>query len=262
MKKLEEYIKECNLVFTDTISRLDLCRVDFDVEQVTANYANSVSLLNLISSFNKLYLSFKEEYEQLEKLNLGKTIEVLDFSKFNMNDDNYRVLVFYINIPKITNHEETILYLREINGDIKPFVTNNINVFDKNYYKENISLHEDIAKKYLDLFEKYKELLNAYNYLKNSQILGDGTNSMFTTIDNYNSNLLEELKNFTISFGSEYFNTEYWVELSIKLGNDFGIDYDKSKIILDNQNIKADIEVCEKVLTKVHINKKYTKSDK
>ena len=259
MEKLDKYIKECNLVFTDTIDRLDFCRVDFDIDKTEVNYVDSINLLHLVSSFNKLYLSFKKEYDELDKLNLGKNIEVLSFRKFDYNGDNYRNLILYIDSPIITNYKDTFLYLREINDEIKPFVTNNINPFDKKYYRENIKLNNEIAKKYLDLFEKYSLLLETYNYLKNNQIFGDGTNCIFTVIGNSNSNLLEGLRTFKLSFGSAYFDTEYYAEFLINLGDNFGLDYDNCKITLDCENIKSDEEVCRKVLNSIYLNKKYVK---
>lgn len=259
MEKLDKYIKECNLVFTDTIDRLDFCRVGFDIDKIKVDYVDSINLLHLVSSFNKLYLSFKKEYDELDKLNLGKTIEVLSFEKSDYNGDNYRNLILYIDNPFITNHENTLLYLREINGEIKPFITNNINPFDEKYYREKVKLNNDIVKKYLDLFEKYSLLLETYNHLKNNQIFGDGTNSIFTVIDNGNSNLLEGLKTFKLSFGSAYFDTEYYAEFLINLGDNFGLDYDNCKLILDCENIMTDEEVCRKVLNNVYLNKKYAK---
>lgn len=259
MEKLDNYIKECNLVFTDTIDRLDFCRVDFDIDKIKVDYVDSINLLHLVSSFNKLYLSFKKEYDELDKLNLGKTIKILSFEKFDYNGDNYRNLILYIDNPFITNHEDTLLYLREINGEIKPFITNNINPFDEKYYRERVKLNNDIAKKYLDLFEKYGLLLETYNHLKNNQIFGDGTNFIFTVIDNGNSNLLEGLKTFKLSFGSAYFDAEYYAEFLINLGDNFGLDCDNCKLILDCENIKTDEEVCRKVLNNVYLNRKYAK---
>jgi len=259
MKKLDRYMKECNLVFTDTVDRLEFCRVDFDIDKIEVNYNDSISLLHLVSSFNKLYLSFKKEYDNLEKLDLGKSIEVLRFSKFDYNKDNYRNLTIYIDEPTITKHGNTILYITEINNEIKPFVTNDRNPFDKNYYREDIKLNNDIAKKYLDLFEKYSLLLNTYNYLKNSQIFGDGINCIFTVIDNYNSNLLEGLNKFQISFGSAYFNTQYFVELLINLGDNFGIDYNSGKLIIDGEDTLIEKKDYDKILANIYVNKKYTK---
>jgi len=256
MEKLDKYIKECNLVFTDTIDRLDFCRADFDIDKTEVKYVDSINLMHLVSSFNKLYLAFKKEYDELEKLDLGKNIEVLSFVKFDYEGDNYRYLALYIDNPVITNHKDTFLYLREFNGEIKPFVTNNINPLDEKYYHDNVKLDSDIVKRYLDLFEKYSLLLETYNHLKNSQIFGDGTNCIFTFID---GNLLEGLRNFKLSFSSSYFDTEYYTEFLINLGEKFGIDYDNCKLILDSEETFIDKASYDKIFENIFINKKYIK---
>ena len=262
MEKLDKYIKECNLVFTDTIGRMDFCRVGFDVDKTEVNYDDSINLWQFVSSFNKLYLSFKKEYDELEKLNLGKSIEALHFRKFDSDNDKYRVLIAYIEEPTITKHEDTVLYLREINGEMKPFVTNDKNPFDKSYYCENVTLNNDVAKKYLDLFEKYSLLLETYKYLRNNQIFGDGTNYIFTSFDNYNSNLLEGLNYIKLSIGSSYFDTEYFVEFLINLGENFGIDYDNCKMVLDCEKPTVDNASYDRVIKSVFLNKKYTRGRK
>ncbi len=261
MKELDRYMKHCNLVFTDTLSRSDFCQVGFNPDKVEVNYNDSITLLHLISSFNELYLLFQKEYEKLEKLDLGKRVEVLGFHQCTLDQNHYRFLILYINHPVITKHEDTILYLREMNDDIKPFVTNNINrnPDDKNYYCEDIQLNSEIAQKYLDLFEKYSSLITLYHELKNASIFGDGTNYIFTSIDHCESNLLDGLSNFKISFGSSYFNTEYFVDLSIRLGNDFGIDYDNCRLVLKNEKVSTDINSYHQILNNVYIHKKYVK---
>lgn len=263
MEKLDRHIKEWNLVFTDTVDRLDFCKVGFDIDKTEVNYAESISLLYLISSFNKLYLLFKKEYEELEKLNLGKSIEVLNFEKYDFNGDSYRNLILYVKEPTITEHESTILFLNEINGKMKPFVTSaEKEICDEGFYRDDIELNDEISKKYLDLFEKYCLLLNTYKYIRNRQIFGDGTNGMYTSIDNYNSNLLEGLNNLKIAFGSTFINTECFVELLINLGENFGIDYDNSKLIIDNVETPMDKETCDRLFSNIYVNKKHTKDKK
>lgn len=263
MKELDEYLKTCNLVFTDTVDRLDFCKVDFDIDSETVNYDDSISLLKMVSSFNKLYSSFKKEYDELPKLNLGEHVEVLNYANYSFDNDDYRTLFFYVEKPTMTNHSYTYLYLREINDEIKPFVSNNKNVFDKKYYRHDIKLNNEIAKKYLDLFQKYELLLNSYQYFKNKLIFGDGTHCIITTIDNYhNSSLLEGLHQFKIFWGSAYFDTEYFIELPINLGDNFGIDYDNCKIVLDGKEIKIDKEEFDRILANVFVNEQYTKERK
>lgn len=95
--------------------------------------------------------------------------------------------------------------------------------------------------------------------MKNNAIFGDGTNYIFTVIDEYKSNLLEGLNKFKICFGSSHFSSEYYIELVINLGENFGIDYENCKLKLDNctENIKK--EDYEKILTRVYVNKGHLK---
>ena len=258
MQNIKKNIKECNLIFTDTITRLDFCRSDFDLDKIEVKYNNSINLYELASSFNKLYTSFEKEYQSLTKLDLGINVELIDFSIFSFDNDNYRLLELYIDKPTITNYPYTLLFLREINRQIKPFITNSFNFLDKNYYRNSINIDENIAKKYLDLFDKYSVLIESYKYLKNCCLYSDGTFSMYTTIDEYKSNILKGLKSFRISFGC----TNYYIYLPINLGNNFGIDYNNCNYITDNINTPLNNNTYENIFNDVYIGKKYIKEKK
>ena len=268
MEYLDEYIKTWNLVFTNTVNKLALCDINFDLDKAKVNYDGSISFLDLVSSFNILYQSFKKEYDAMPKLKIGDDVEALDFYNYNLDKDNYRVLRLYINKPMITNPiitnlENTILYLREINGKIMPYITNDKNPHDKNYYRHDIKIDDEIAKKYLYLFEKYQLLLEAYNYLKNGFVFGDGTHCIFTTIDKPNNcNLLAGLHQFKIAFGSSYFDTEIFNEIPINLGDILDIDYDNCKTYLNNKEILVEKAEYAKMLANVFVNKQYTKERK
>lgn len=252
MEELDRYIKECNLVFTDTIDRLDFCIKGFDVSKVEPDFSNSISLLDIVSFFNREYQLFRNEYEKIEKIDFGEGVRIADFSKFKCDGDLYRNLTLYIDKPKFTKHYDIDLYLREINGKIKPFATN------RNDYYEEIEFNSESSLAYLDLFEKYSELLKKYKLLKNNQLFGDGTNCIFTTIDNYKSNLLDGLNNIRLSVGSSYFDTEYYIEWLINLGDNFDINYDNCKLVLDCKDTIIDKETYNKTLASIYLNKKYT----
>lgn len=248
----ERYTKILNAVFTDTYTRLELLEINLDEKEV--NYEDSISLFNLISSFNELYKSFKKEYAELEKLPLGKSVEALTFDKFTFNNNNYRLLTMYIDEPLITSHPDTILYLREINGKIMPFVTNDLNTFDKNYYNDDIELNIVISKKYLDLFEKYDQLLKMYNYFKNQAVFGDGSNTIVTEVK---GDLLEELHEFKISFGTFGEITK----LAINLGDNFGLSYDECHFIVYDKEEMIQNTDYDYLLNNVYLNKRYTSKE-
>ncbi len=256
MNELDRFIKDVNLVFTNTINRIDFCRVDFDINSQKINYENTINLYKLVSSFNKLYISFKKKYDSLNKLELGKDLKILRFDKFNVNAEKYRMLVIDIIDPVICDYDYTILYICEKDQHIYSFITSGGNPLDKNFYKKDIKLDSISCKKYLDLFEEHQLLLETYEYLKSKFVYGDGTNVLRTRI---HGNLLDNLTCFEIDFGQAFINTEFSVDLFINLGKNLNIDVDKCEIILDSESITPNKEITNKLLNEVHVNKKYLK---
>ncbi len=258
MNELRKYIKECNLVFTKTLNANDFCRVDFaGVENIPVNTQDSIKLIDIITSFNKLYVAFKKEYDKLEKINLGENVEVISFKKFHFNYENQdiREVILYINKPTFTKHNSTILYLREADGKIKPFISNNINPADKNYYKESVSIDEQFAKRYIDFFEKYETFLKAVNFLRNWEVFGDCVDYLYVDIDNQQENILNGLNKLRISICNGF----CLIHIFINLGENFGIDYDKCEIILDKKKRQGTKEDYDYILNNILVNKENTR---
>lgn len=261
MNNLDKLLKEYSLVFTNTTTREDFWRNNSTnyIEEKEINYEKCTSLFDLINSFNKLYMMFKKEYDELEKLDLGKSVEVIEISKFTYDNDNYRVVRLYIDEPKITNHPYTVLHLREINGEMKSFVTNEKDSFDKNYYRDHVKLDNELSKKYLDFFLKYQDFFEAYRYLRAQYLYGDGSYCAHSRIGKYGDQLLDGLYNFKIIFGDTYSN---FFRISINLGKNFGIDYDNCSYEKNGEKISLTKEECIEILKKTYINKEYTKRSK
>lgn len=248
MKTLDDLIKEFNLLYTDTLKRDSFHKVGFDSRKELVNFKNCISLYQLISDFNNTYNAFIKEYKDLNKLDLGDYIEIIGFRKY----DNDRQL--YIWAPDIIDKGDSIIRMIEIDKKIVTICTNDINPYNKNYYKVNLEYDENKVKKYLDLFERYQILLNQYNYLKNQMIFGDGCTTMFSKIE---GNLLQELKSFEIFLGNDYFNTGDYIIIPVNLGQDININYEKVNLGINTINEKVKQEDSEKILKKVYINKKY-----
>ena len=79
-----------------------------------------------------------------------------------------------------------------------------------------------------------------------------------TSIDNNNSNLLDGLNKFKILLKITYFReedfaqTKDFVELVINVGNNFGIDYDNSKLNLDGKDIEINKKNYDKILENIY----------
>lgn len=261
MSNINEYIRELNLVYTDSATYRDFLAIDKDMSEVEINYKNSISLGNYISMFNDLYKSFREEYDSLKSLNLGKEVVYINFSKWTAEAD-YRCLSLYVREPNMIKKKGTNLYLREIDGKIMPFATNNGNPIDKNYYRVDVNLDEDLCKQYLDLFEKYKLLLDLYAYARNGQLFGDGVRYIYTKVNDTNIDFLDGLNKFELIFGVDYFSNDLYADIVFNLGDDLSINYEDSKLIVNNADMTLDKKLIDRLLNEIYLKQDYIKERK
>lgn len=249
---LKEFIYVFNLMTTLTVTdRKELCYLYNEKINKEIDYSNSINFYELVKLFNKCYLLFKNDYEKLEKIDFGEYIQFFNFNK----TENNRYLGIYIYGPNsdICDKGDTTLYLIEENNTIHSYITNDINPFSKDYYWEEIQFDNNILKKYLDFVEKYDLFLSGYYNLKNQFIYGDGTTVLFSKI---NGDIFNKLENFEFHFGNLYFNTEDFVDVFFKLGEEFAIDYDSSKIILhDKEILDSKKENIDKLINGLYVNR-------
>ena len=252
--ELDKCIKKFSLIYTNTITKLDFCYRGFDLSSIMLNDENSISLYALVENFNKLHLNCKKEYNDLDKFELGKHIEIGHFTKYN---DNHRYLLIYIDEPIFNNEQYANLYLEECDNEICSYITNDINPLDSKYYQHEICLDKKRIKEYLDLFEKYSVLLYLYNHFKNEMVFGDGIHTLFTEIKSENGEFLDNLKKFKFFLGANYFTSADFLTIYVNLGENFCISTTDCKLEIDNSIISSTEENCLKILKNVFINERY-----
>ena len=256
MEKLDNSIKAFNLVFTDTIDRLDLCQSDFEFNKVSINYDNCINLYDLVSKFNNLFAHFKKEYKDLNKIIVGENIEIDRFK--SIPSTNHRFLSMHIYEPCITSHEDTYLYLVEDNGKMYSYVTNDINPCDKEYYYEKIDINPIQIKEYLDLFEKYNILIDLYKYFRDGFIYSDGTYILFSKIESIDDSIFDSVQKLTITLGSNFFKLPGdHIKICLNTIESSNIDISNSEIRLGNDFINANESDYLNILKNIYINGKY-----
>lgn len=249
---LEKFIYAFNLVTTLTV--IDRSELRYLINKNISkeiDCSNSINFYQLVELFNKQYLHFKKDYEKLEKIDFGEYIQFFNFVK----TETSRYLGIYISSPNndICDKGDTILYLLEENSAICSYITNDINPFDKDYYWEKVQLDNNLLKKYLDFVEKYELFLSGYYSLENKFIYGDGTTVLSSKI---NGDIFNKLEMFELHFGNLYFNTEDFINVFFKLGEEFIIDYDSSKVILEQKEILENKkEVIDNLINNLFINR-------
>ena len=239
MENIDDVIKRFNLFFANTLENSEI------------NCERSISLFDLIEKFNKLYLSFMKDYYELDKLELGKFINVIEF--FKNNAGSYRELLLYV-------HEtDQFLHLIDEGNNVSVYSSNSMNLFDKRHY-EKVNLEKDKVKQMIDLFDKYKLLLELFEYMKNSMIYGDGTHTLISNIGSNHGDVLNGLNTFTFNLGISSRDACARITLCVNLGDNLSINNSKSMIDFYGLNIKCDENDYIKLIKNIYIDKKYLNS--
>ena len=241
----------------DNMNELDLFLSNIN-QNTDEDYKESISLYNLVNTFNKLLLSFKSEYTKLEKLELGKEINIIDFIK---NDNNLRIIDMILYKPNMVNDSYTHLYLRELNGVSLPFITSDVNIHsDNGYYHEVIKIPAKLVKKYLDLFEKHELLFELYHYLKNNFIVNSESVNIHTRIDSVN-NSLDKITGIKIEIDNYYLQQEDHIDIKFDLENNLKVDLSESSIRLNNKSIKTNENTYLDILKNLYISSRHLENE-
>ena len=259
---LEEMIKRVNLRFTNTVDKHAFSRVNFDLEKADVNLEGSISLYELVISFNKLYTDFKKKYDALEKFDFCKEQYPDSFSEIDFDDGHYRCLDFLVEGCDLKSFKQEDLYLtlREIDGKNSSFITTRGSSIDPNYLCEEIKINDELVKKYLDLFQEYNFLMELFYRLIESPVFSDGTHMLFSKIKNADDMDVmfgDDVDYLKLSVCTSYFDLFNIIDIYIKLGEELSIDLDKSAIELKGKKIDVNSEMCIELLKKIYINGEY-----
>ena len=199
-----------------------------------------ISLKELATLIQTTYLRFKEEYETLEKIDIGKNNNVLDF----YNDGCCgRLLHMQIN----EQEEKTIvpngfhyLTISDFNGEHELSFKNSEMINKKSITIDNVDSR--ILDGYLNLFEKYYPIFKLYvDLYENNYLASNRSQYLMMGMDTNNDSLINGLNGieFNIQNFSEMGNN-YIIRLYVNLQNGVNIDYKKSKIIVNDSVKKFD----------------------
>lgn len=217
---------------------------------------NSVSLYDYMSSIVEVYKAFKEEYDDLEKLDIGNHIEFVNYKE----EYNYRALVLRIynfrETSLISNGEYHLHIIEHALGkNLQPLVCAYLTDEDNNevvHSKVNEAKY-NVLGGYIDLFSKYAPLfriymLQLYDY-DNEVIKNKGIHGKITLNAPYG--ILNRLSGVTLKLGDFCrFNT---LDVSYHI-NDNDMSIDKTYSILVNGN-GVRINNIDEVLKSIQIDR-------
>ena len=253
MYRFEKFVRLLNFVFTKTIDERAAFSKNYDLSYRRIRYNNCYSLKEIMDLFVLAHNNFKEEYDNLDKFDLGDDLE-FEFNKSNHKEENHRYLTVFIKNPTFANIESGYLFMQEVNGEIKCLFT------DADYDAPNVddmivNLDEDKVREYLDLFEKYQSLLKFYQRYNQSILFRGNSCSLYLRIYSKNDNVLDDMERmwFYISIEPEFNG-----------GNSLIINYDlvnntitRSSVEINNRNYKLNEKEFLNLLNSIYISKDY-----
>lgn len=179
--------------------------------QESVDYSDKISLIDLITKLNKLYLTFKEEYEKIKKIDISKRVELVDFKE----NGNIKCLVLNLYGIDVDGNYGT-LHIYKSNNIIDSHIKLDSHINRPLFIEpKSIELDIDVINGYFNLLEKYKDLIDMCKLFKEKIVFENNRDSL---IVNLNGNILDELDTFDfvfITFGIINMNI---IELSYKLG--------------------------------------------
>ncbi len=253
MYKFEKFVRLLNFVFTKTIDERAAFNKNYDLSYRRIHYNNCYSLKNILDLFIFTHNKFKEEYDNLDKFDLGKVTE-FEFTNLYNKDGYYRRLETYINNPSFIDLPDINLIMHENDGEIKCFITDE-DYNDIDYIYNKISLSDEKVKGYLDLFEKYQPFLEFYKKCHNSLMVRGDLYCLYICLNSKSENVLDDIDkmSFYISVGSKIINDNS-IYISYDLKND-SIDLSSSSVLINKRKYKLNENEFLNLLSSIYVSK-------
>ena len=217
-----------------------------------------ISLKELAELIQNLYSKFKEEYNNLEKLDIGENNNIIHCDI----EDDHKLLIMEINEQKeksIVPNNFNILTLIGHNDEFQLYLKEDDMIDSKIITIDNID--QKILKEYFDIFYKYYPLFKLYiDLYQNPSLVSNGSHYLHMDIDANADSLINNLNG--IKFNIQNVNElgdNYIINLYIDLTNGINIDYNKSEIIMnDSKKDKKEfgyIEILNQAFENIRFNR-------
>ncbi len=219
-------------------------------KEQSIDYSNSISLFDLVTIFNKAYLSFQKDLVSLPRLPIS-SYALYDSTVLEEDSKKAQKVTFLIPNP-LRAEKGAVLNIYKTEDHLF------YRVFTKSkwYYDEEatdaLKLDPELIRKYLDLLYCHQDFFNAYNTLREAQVVGDGTHTLFTKIS---GDILNELSTLRLAGGSTYFMKDSSFSITYQLGENMGALQDSLKWTSSDESPKKDCHFVEDLAKELYINR-------
>lgn len=204
----------------------------------------NIKLYDLLNMFNELYKEFKKEYDELDMSGLGEELAIYNMengSPICRDEDYSRRLYLYVLNPTFIKRGDTVLIIEDNGEKITGRTCNSLLTYNYSIRDNvNVELDQEKTKKLLDLFEKYQIVFDLYKCLKHFTRISSSNKYLAFEVNTDGDDLLSGINNIKIYFDTfNLFSSNYNVRLIVNMGDNFGIDYEKSELLVDDEKKKV-----------------------
>lgn len=248
---LNKFIYDFNLSTTLSIKDVyEKCFVINNGRSKDINYTDCISLYDLVSIFNKNFLDYLKDMDNFKKIvgSLGEEVNYI----FHKVSQDYSFLWLEVFKPFHIDGDYAFAYFINDNGRERVSINNGKRLFSKSYMSKVLEL--DSSSECLDIVSRNNLFLEGFKDLENKFIFGDGTTVLFSKID---GSLLDGFDTFTLTFGNSYLNSYDFIEVKFRLGEDFRVLYDDSKVVLHDEeitNIDKKKSIIDELLSGIYVH--------
>ena len=261
MINLDNFIYNINVGSTN--NNIDIrSYVNFINNKDELSLDNCISIKDMVSNFNDKYQEFINDYNNLVNLDICKDIKMAYYSE----DSNYNFRLLSLDaidlVNPINGYDTLELLMYQCDSEYSAKLINNAS---NKIISKLVNIDENIIKSYLDFGEKYSDVIDAYSKLKNGQLCGIGSSSIYTYFFDMEEKdnrikvypkAINELDHFGIAVVSSDFNNEEYVDL------EFGLNDNVGKIKVNKCNFKGNKKSLSEEEVSLVIDNIYVNRDK
>ena len=228
-----------------------------------------VSLKEFALSLQQAYLRFKEEYDEMDKIDFGR-IDYVDYYSKEVNGVKHRGLKLRVREKgtslddKIPKGETCWVSINQSNPyDLESihFLAYTIDKkgnLDKEF-KEYKNYNQRKLLEYLNLFERHNAIFGLNSVLlKNPCICSKGGDTLLVHFYDVDGNIMNGVSDVEFVIESFHaFSKNYSVHLVFNLENNLVIDYNKSYIEIDDKKYKASNNMYEEIASYIKFNRAF-----
>ena len=260
---IKDFEYRFNLASTHTAKNIqEWCDILSSGKERPLKMENTISLYDFVSSYKELYDQFKEEYQTINKLNIGNNNNVIEY----IDNGDYRMLSLQLNDQEegsiVPGDEYNRLIIEE-----RPDYKNSLNAYfaSGSTYRLKTptvtNVDQDILRSYLDLFGKYYPLFELYRDLNLGGSYRDGQLINFR-INAHNASLINGLDNIEIHIESNnQININNYILIHVDLTNGVEVNHERSIAKIDSYQIPLlQAGVVDNAFYNTRINRKYLRN--